>query len=81
MIGEIKGGAEGKDLAAIIGRHLRAARRTSGLSKNKLSHMAGVTLRSYIPWERGDRLPRLDSLIKIAKIHGKPVRWFLGEDE
>lgn len=59
-----------QQLAALLGGRMQAARKATGLSIENLAISAGVAGRSYIEWEAGRQLPRLDSLIKVANYHG-----------
>lgn len=67
-----------QDLAAALGARLKAARAKAGLSVEKMADAAQVARRSYLEWEHGRTLPRLDSLLALSNFHKIPVEILLG---
>ena len=63
------------DLSAAVARDfgakLRKARQASGLSQEALADLSGMTRTAISPLERGDHMPRLDTVIKLAGALGK----------
>lgn len=57
---------EQRAAAVVVGQRLKAARESKGLSIGELAQIAGVSHESIRGYERGDRWPQLDSLLKIA---------------
>ncbi len=54
------------DVAAQIGENLARARKRAGLSQEKLGVMASLHRTEVSMLERGQRLPRIDTIIKLA---------------
>jgi transcriptional regulator with XRE-family HTH domain len=65
------------DLAAALGQRLKNARTKSGLSIEAMAGAAQVARRSYLEWEHGRTLPRLDSLVRVCNVHGMPIEAML----
>jgi transcriptional regulator with XRE-family HTH domain len=68
-----------EDLAAVVGRRLREAREAVGLSQYGVAAHLGLGHVGYGDMERGRVLVRLDHLIAVAQLFGRPVSWFVGE--
>ena len=64
----------------LIAARIRRARRTSGLSLDRLGELAGTSRHHLIRLERGDHRPRAEMLERIAGATGKPVEYFLVEE-
>lgn len=54
------------DIAAQIGENLAHARKRTGLSQEELGVMASLHRTEVSLLERGQRLPRIDTIIKLA---------------
>lgn len=52
---------------------LEAARTAKHLTQEQLAALVGVSLRAYKTYEAGERLPRVDVAIRIARIFGATV--------
>jgi transcriptional regulator with XRE-family HTH domain len=52
---------------------LRRLRRAAGLSRDQLAHLAEMTTSSVGKYERGERMPRADSLGLLASALGCSV--------
>lgn len=52
---------------------LEAARTAKHLTQERLAALVGVSLRAYKTYEAGERLPRVDVAIRIARIFGATV--------
>ncbi len=58
---------------------IKDARAESGLSQPQLGEMAGVSTRSIVAYEKGEKKPRQGTLLKLAKALGVSVK-FLSDD-
>jgi transcriptional regulator with XRE-family HTH domain len=56
-----------------FGVMLKTMRESAGLSQSALAKRAGVPVRSIQNWEQGHRIPRIDTLPKLAQALGVPV--------
>jgi len=68
------------DLRALIGERLKKAREAAGLSQRKLGLLTGLSDKTISAYEQGRVTPPLETLVRIAKQLGKPISYFLGED-
>ncbi len=68
------------DVRVLIGQRLKKAREEINLSQRKLGLLTGLSDKTISAYEKARVLPPLEVLIKIAKQLGKPVSYFLGED-
>lgn len=65
------------DLAAIIGRNIRSARKDAGLNQRQLAERVGVVDGMAVSrWERGEHRPSAASLIQLAEALGCEIGWF-----
>ena len=60
---------------------LRRLRKKAGLSQSGLSKKAGVPLRSVQNWEQGQRKPRIDVLLRLARALGVQVETLIADVE
>jgi transcriptional regulator with XRE-family HTH domain len=60
-----------------FGGNLREQRRRSGLSQERLADLAGVDRTEVSLLERGLRVPRLDTIVKLARALGVPLAGLL----
>lgn len=60
-------------VAATFGKNLCAARRRAGLSQEKVAFRADLHRTEIGLLERGERLPRIDTLLKLAGALGVKV--------
>lgn len=58
------------DIARRFGANLNAARRSSGLSQERLAAKAGLHRTAIGLLEHGDRVPRVDTVVKLARALG-----------
>jgi transcriptional regulator with XRE-family HTH domain len=56
-----------QDMAAFSAR-LKTLRESRKLTQTRLAELIGVNSRAYNRWERGNFVPQLDTLIKIADV-------------
>jgi len=63
----------------LLGEALRAHRKTSGFSQEKLAEKADLSTVFISRIERGKESPSVDSLVKIARALGVPVRDLIAE--
>lgn len=60
---------------------LESARAAKKLTQEQMATKADVSLRAYKAYESGDRIPRADVAIRIAKTVGRSVEWLFGADQ
>lgn len=70
-------GTQGPD----IGARVKEAREALGLSQVALAEHLDAGERTVQAWERNERTPRLDSLMRISSLSGHPVSWFYEQPE
>lgn len=63
-----------------LGARLRAARDYVGLSQDLVAQHLGVSRPAISAMERGTRKVSSVELKKLARLYGKPVAFFLGEE-
>ena len=59
--------------AQAIGKSLKELRQKAGLSREEVSTALGVGLSALAMYERGERIPRDEVKIRIARLYGKSV--------
>lgn len=64
-----------------VGRQIRRARITSGLSHDKLGSLVGTSRQHLIKLEKGQHLPSDQMLDRIAEATGKTVEFFTDGDD
>jgi transcriptional regulator with XRE-family HTH domain len=57
---------------------LRSAREACGWSQAELAHRTGLSIEAYGRLERGRVLPRVSTLVRLAKVLGVPLDGLLG---
>lgn len=60
-----------------IAARIKRARKTAGLSHDKLGALCGMYRANLIKLEQGRHRPRLATLQRIAEATGRTVDWFL----
>jgi DNA-binding XRE family transcriptional regulator len=70
-----------EDVVGSLGPKVRALRRERGLTLQQLAHAAEVSTASVHKVERGDMVPTVTTLLKIAGALGVPVRLFVEDSE
>jgi DNA-binding XRE family transcriptional regulator len=70
-----------KDVVGSLGPKVRALRRERGLTLQQLANAADVSTASVHKVERGDMVPTVTTLLKIAGALGVPVRLFVEDSE
>lgn len=60
---------------------LESARAAKKLTQEQMATKAAVSLRAYKAYESGDRIPRADVAIRIARAVGRSVEWLFGADQ
>jgi ribosome-binding protein aMBF1 (putative translation factor) len=68
-------------VATQFGRNLAEARGWEGLSQKQLAERISKDQADIARWERGERVPRLDYVVKLAEAIGLQVRDLLYEIE
>jgi transcriptional regulator with XRE-family HTH domain len=72
-------GLDTSQLMAQAGANLRAARKRAGVSQEAVAKGAGIHRTEVGLLERGERMPRLDTILKLAGALGiKPAEFFEG---
>ena len=67
------------DLQGCVGRRLREAREAVGLTQEAMGQRLGLTHVGYGDMERGRVLIRVDHLLEVCRVVGRPISWFVGE--
>ena len=57
---------------------LEAARLNKHLTQEQLAALVGISLRAYKTYEAGERLPRADVALNIARARGSTVEALFG---
>ncbi len=65
----------------VVGRRLRAARETLGLTQDDVAGALGVQRTSVIAMEAGRRNVTALELRRLARLYRRSVQWLLGEEE
>lgn len=63
-----------------FGEKVKDARASLGLSQPKVAELTGVSVRSVAAYEKGEKMPRQGTLLKLAKALRVSVK-FLADDE
>jgi transcriptional regulator with XRE-family HTH domain len=65
------------DLAVIVGRNVRSARRAADLTQSELATRVGVTsLMAVSRWETGAHKPSDAFLVRLSEVLGHDPAWF-----
>ncbi|MBS1892152.1 MAG: helix-turn-helix transcriptional regulator [Actinobacteria bacterium] len=64
-------------VAERFGQNLRRVRRREGFTQERLSELGGLHRTEVGRLERGERVPRVDTLIRLTDTMGVPVDEFL----
>jgi transcriptional regulator with XRE-family HTH domain len=64
--------ARNTEIGCHIGLNLRRARKAAGLSQEDVGFRAGLHRTAVSQLERGERVPRADSVIRLAGVLGIP---------
>jgi len=65
----------------LFSKRLKEARKRSGFTQQQLGQLVGVTKASICCYEKGSRVPTLDTLIELADILGVNFSQLLGNEE
>lgn len=64
-----------------LGEKIREARKAASLSTAKLARELDVDARTVARWQADDAMPSVMRLTQIAEVLGRPVSFFLDEQE
>lgn len=64
----------------LLGKRLKELRRIAGLTQRELGEKINVTKVSICCYEKGTRLPSLDTLIDISNVFNVNIDYLLGND-
>ncbi|WP_214370507.1 helix-turn-helix domain-containing protein [Pseudonocardia sp. H11422] len=67
-------------VVASIGPKVRALRHDRGLTLQQLAHLADVSAAAVHKVERGEMVPTITTMLKIAGALGTPIRHFVSDD-
>lgn len=67
--------------SAAVGVRIRIARAARGWSQRELAQRTGFDATAVSHWERGERLPSIESLRELSRALGVTADWLLGLDE
>ena len=70
-----------EELAAVIGRNVRAARADAGLTQGELAERSGIAVPHISRLEKGTHLPSVSTLKKVSDALGVPICAFLDPAE
>ena len=71
----------GKGVVGSIGPKVHAMRRERGMTLQQLAHLADVSTAAVHKVERGDMVPTITTLLKIAGALDAPIRYFVEDAE
>lgn len=60
-----------------LSTRLRQARRSRGLSQERLAHLVGVVSRTVRRWESGDSDPHVADVVRLADVLECPGAWLV----
>jgi transcriptional regulator with XRE-family HTH domain len=63
-----------------IGARIKEARGMLGLAQTALADRLDAGERTVQAWERNERTPRLDTLVRLGELVDRPVAWFYSDD-
>lgn len=61
----------------IVGKKIREIRKNEDLTQEQFGNLLGVSKRTIVAWEKGERLPRTEQLKKIEELVGLSVKELL----
>ena len=65
------------DAVSDVGRRIALLRRRLGLFQVAFARQAGISRNALLEYERGDRVPKTASLVRIVAAAGGSVDWLL----
>ena len=66
---------------ASVGDRLREARKSKGMTQEDVARHLGIARTTVVAIERGDREPRPDELVALARLYNRPLNELLRESE
>lgn len=75
--------AEGKvQLRKLLGKRLRAARKAAVMTEMDACRIVGQKEQTQVSlWENGERMPTIQSIMKLADAYAVPIDWLLGRTD
>lgn len=70
----------GNGLTERVGRQIRRARESLGLTQEQLGQRIGYAKSTISKWEKADNPIPLEDLKKIAEVTGRPLSYFIEDD-
>ena len=64
-----------------LAARLRQARQETGLTQQRVAELTRLEPNSIWRYEAGQREPSASTLSSLATLYGKPMEWFLADDE
>ena len=64
-----------------LAARLRQARQETGLTQQRVAELTRLEPNSIWRYEAGQREPSASTLNSLAALYGKPMEWFLSDDE
>lgn len=64
----------------MVQERLKARRRELGLSQEEMAKAVGLSMKAYCTYELGQRSPKVDTALKIAKKLHRSVEFLFGEE-
>lgn len=68
------------NLNIIIAKNIAAARKNSKLTQAELAEKIGYSDKAVSKWERGEGIPDVPTLVKLAEIFGTNIGYFINEE-
>lgn len=65
----------------VIGKRIKQARHSAGMTQAALARAAGVSERNIVRWENDKHSPRTEHVVAIAQATGKDESFFLSGSE
>ena len=65
----------------LLGRRLQDARKSRGLTQQRVADSLGIARTTVVAIEKGERKTRAGELVQMAKLYGRPVTDFVGTRE
>jgi transcriptional regulator with XRE-family HTH domain len=65
-----------RDIDALIGYHVRAARQSQGISQSVLANALGITFQQVQKYENGTNRISAGRLYDVAHVLGMPIMYF-----
>lgn len=69
-----------RDVALDVGQRLARTREALGLTQEELAEQIGFSRSAVANWEKGDRLPDQEGMMRLYQRHRVPMDWIFNQD-